>query len=650
MIDLSALNEPQQTAVKVKDGPLLVLAGAGTGKTRVITMRMAYLIEHGVSPEKILSVTFTNKAAKEMGARTKAILGKRSKSKPWISTFHSLCVRILRDEIDKLGYPKRFTICDRGDQESAAREALREIRVVDKQMKPGDLVNQISSWKSAGVFPERASAVAESDLDALAAIGYRRYQNKLEAAGAVDFDDLLLLTDKLLASDEDVRRRQQERFSHVQIDEYQDTNGIQFRLIQRLVEEHRNICVVGDDDQSIYGWRGADVTHILSFPQHYPEAKVVRLEDNYRCTGHILSLANTLVAKNRDRHKKVLRAAKPDGPIVEIREYAEETTEAMEIVREIKYWTEACGVPVRDFAILFRTNDQPRAFETELRQANVPYVLLGSQSFFDRREIKDILSYMKVIANPRDEMALLRIINRPARGLGEKSVRAVLDRSVRDGRSFRETVEICEQEKLINERAAQSFRNFYAFVDRWRHESQQPGLRLEEFARRIVAETKYEDQLAKDFTEPIQLQSRQGMIEQFYETVSDYERNSNQPTLDEFLESTTLDLPDQSEDKEAAAKSNAVKLMTLHSAKGLEFPRVYLVGLEEGILPHKRSVEMGGAAIEEERRLAYVGITRAQDSLTITRAAARRKWGKLRNGKPSRFLFEMQQRVETPAT
>lgn len=641
MIDLASLNLPQRQAVETTRGPLLVLAGAGTGKTRVITMRMAYLIAKGVSPDNILSVTFTNKAAKEMGERTQSLLGKRSKSRPWISTFHSLCVRILRDEIDKLGYPKRFTICDRGDQESAAREALREIRVVDKQMTPGNLVNQISSWKSAGIAPERAAAVIESDLDQLAAMAYRRYQNKLAAAGAVDFDDLLLLTDRLFRQHEDVLARQQERFTHVQIDEYQDTNGIQFRLIQKLVAGHRNICVVGDDDQSIYGWRGADVSHILSFPQQYPEATVVRLEDNYRCTGRILSLANTLVAKNRDRHKKVLRAAKPDGPSVEIREYADEMTEAMEVVREIKYWTEVGGIPLRDFAILFRTNEQPRAFETELRQAGVPYVLLGSQSFFDRREIKDALSYLKVIANPRDEMALLRIINRPARGLGEKTVRTVLDRAVRDGRSFWDTVDVCARDQQITSRAADSFRQFYSLVDQFRYRADQPGVRLEQFARDVIDRVGYEDQLAKDYPEPVQLQARQGMLEQFFETIADYEAQAAQPTLDEYLESTTLDLPDQSEDKEAAARQNAVKLMTLHSAKGLEFPRVYLVGLEEGILPHKRSVEMGGSAVEEERRLTYVGITRAQEFLTITRAAGRRKWGKLRQSKPSRFLHEM---------
>lgn len=642
MIDLSGLNPPQRQAVETTKGPLLVLAGAGTGKTRVITMRMAYLISKGVPADKILSVTFTNKAAKEMGERTQALLGKGTKTRPWISTFHSLCVRILREEIDKLGYPKRFTICDRGDQESAAREALREIRVVDKQMTPGNLVNQISSWKSAGIHADRAGNFIETDLDQLAAMAYKRYQNKLAAAGAVDFDDLLLLTDKLFSKHPDVLERQQARFSHVQIDEYQDTNGIQFRLVQKLVEPHENICVVGDDDQSIYGWRGADITHILSFPRQYPNATVVRLEDNYRCTGRILGLANKLVANNRDRHKKVLRAAKPDGPVVDIREYSDESAEALEVVREIKYYTEACDVPTRDFAILFRTNEQPRAFEMELRQQRVPYVLLGSQSFFDRREIKDIISYLKVIANPRDEMALLRIINRPARGLGEKTVRTVLDRAVRDGRTIWDTVHACEVEGQITARAAQAFHSFQSLINHYRADVERPGVRLEEFVRRVVDEIGYEDQLAKDYPEPVQLQARQGMLEQLYETVADYESGARSPSLDEFLESTTLDLPDQSEDKEKAAKENAVKLMTLHSAKGLEFPRVYLVGLEEEILPHKRSIEMGGSAVEEERRLAYVGITRAQEFLTITRAAGRKKWGKIRPCKPSRFIYEMQ--------
>ena len=639
VIDLSGLNEPQRTAVQTVEGPLLVLAGAGTGKTRVITTRMAYLIDRGVKPDSILSVTFTNKAAKEMGERTHALLGKRAKEKPWISTFHSLCVRVLREHIELLGYPRRFTICDRGDQEGAAREALREIRIGDGQIKPGDLVNEISTWKSAGVSADRASAVAETDRDLVAAMGYRRYQSKLQAAGAVDFDDLLLLTDKLLREHDDVREQLQRRFRFVQIDEYQDTNGIQFRLVQRLVEKSRNVCVVGDDDQSIYAWRGADVSHILSFPRHYPDATVVRLEDNYRCTGRILSAANTLVARNTGRHKKTLRAAKPDGQPVDVREYTDEAAEAMEVVREIRYWNDVGGVPLRDFAILFRTNEQPRVFEQELRQAKLPYVLLGSQSFFDRREVKDVLSYLKAIMNPRDDMSLLRIINRPARGLGEKSVRAVLDRAVKDGRVFWDAVDAVASDRQISPGARSAFRDFHHLLQRLRAESESGS--LEQFVRSLVARIGYEDQLAKDYTEPTQLQARLGAMEQLYEAVADYERDNPRPSLDGFLESTTLDAPEKASDKEEAAKQNAVKLMTLHSAKGLEFPRVFLVGLEEGILPHKRSVEMGGAAIEEERRLAYVGITRAQDTLVISRAAARKKWGKMRPGKPSRFLREL---------
>ncbi|MFG0334042.1 MAG: ATP-dependent helicase, partial [Maioricimonas sp. JB049] len=359
---LGHLNPAQREAVQTLSGPLLVLAGAGTGKTRVITVRMAELIRHGVTPERILSVTFTNKASKEMLQRTRELLGGRMKKRPWISTFHALCVSVLRAEIKHLGYPARFAIIDRGDQESIARSVLRDIRVTEKALRPGDLLSIVSRWKSAGVPHKRAAEVAEDDKEFLAALGYRRYQEKLRATGSVDFDDLLLLTNRLFREFPEVLERHQRRFDHVQIDEYQDTNGLQFSIIEALVRGHNNICVVGDDDQSIYGWRGAEVRHILGFSQHFPGAKVIRLEENYRCTDRILDMANRLVQHNRDRHKKQLRPNKKSLEDVRFLEFSDESLEAEQVVREIRFFHQQKHVPLRDFAILFRTNEQPRLF------------------------------------------------------------------------------------------------------------------------------------------------------------------------------------------------------------------------------------------------------------------------------------------------
>ena len=419
---LASLNPAQREAASTLKGPLLVLAGAGTGKTRVITYRMVELIRQGVPPNKILSVTFTNKAAKEMQERMNHLLGKRLPAKPFISTFHSLCVRVLREEISILGYPEKFVIYDRGDQESAARSALRDIRVNDKSLRPGDLLNRISSWKMANVTPEQATNHTENDFDFLAAMAYRKYQTKLRSSGAVDFDDLLMLTNELFSISPEALERTQSKFDYIQIDEYQDTNLSQFNLIRALVKPHQNLCVVGDDDQSIYGWRGAEVRHILGFQQQFPGAKVVRLESNYRCTDKIIDMANRLVAHNRDRHKKQLIAHKKMGSPVRFLELPDELTEAEKIVGEIRYLHEAQEVPLREFAILFRTNEQPRVFETELRRTNVRYQLIGSQSFFDRREIRDLLAYLKTLAFPNDELSMLRIINTPTRGIGNSTV------------------------------------------------------------------------------------------------------------------------------------------------------------------------------------------------------------------------------------
>ncbi len=643
MDHLRHLNASQRAAVLTLSGPLLVLAGAGTGKTRVITHRMAELSRTGTPADRILSVTFTNKAAREMLERTRELLGGRMRQRPHISTFHAFCVRVLRQDIEHLGYPRSFAILDRGDQESIARSVLRDIRVTEKSLKPGDLLSIVSRWKSAAVPPRQAADVAEDDKEFLAAMGYRRYQEKLRATGSVDFDDLLLLTDQLFTEHPDVLARHQQRFDSVQIDEYQDTNRIQFRLIEALVKPHHNLCVVGDDDQSIYGWRGAEVSHILNFSRQFPGTKIIRLEDNYRCTAEILDHANRLVEWNRDRHRKVLRAAKGSASPVRFLEYDDEQLEAELIVREIRHLHQVQKVPLRDFAILFRTNEQPRVFEAELRRAGLAYVMTGSQSFFDRKESRDLLAYLKVIDRPSDETSLLRIVNTPARGISNATVDKVVTHAVKNGVSFWVAARQITDGGQLPVKSLAAIERFERLLETFRSRFRAEPRRMEHHFRQLIDEIGYESEIEKQYKDPQQALARTEMVEQLVQTVREYVDAASEPSLGDFLSGLAIELPEDPKEKEQRAAEDAVKLMTLHSAKGLEFPRVYLVGMEEGLLPHKRSVEATEREIAEERRLCYVGITRAQQHLALTRAKFRRKWGKLRPTVPSRFLFEMRQ-------
>ncbi len=648
---LSILNLAQRDAVTTLSGPLLVLAGAGTGKTRVITYRMAELIRSGVRPERILSVTFTNKAAKEMLERTRHLLadGGNSRQRPWISTFHSLCVDILRTDIEVLGYPKKFTILDRGDQESVARSVLRDIRVTESSIKPSELLSIISKWKSVGIRPDRAKDAAEDDKEFLAVAAYRRYQARLKSTGGVDFDDLLLLTNELFNNHPDILQRHQERFDHVQVDEYQDTNGTQFELIEALVQEHKNICVVGDDDQSIYGWRGAEVRHILGFANYFPGAKTVRLEENYRCTDQILNVANSLVRHNRVRHKKQLLATKTSANEVRFIEYEDEQQEAEMLVREIRFLIQQKGVPARDLCILFRTNEQPRIFEQELRRAAIPYLLMGSQSFYDRKEIKDILAYLRVLSSSKDESALLRIINTPPRGIGDASVEKVLTRAVKSGLPFFDLIPACVQDGEITAKAAGAMQTFQEKLKRFRHRFEEHPRQMAELTRELIEAVDYNAEIERQYKEPHQQLARQATLDEFINSITQYVEKTPKPDLSSYLATVALEGREEEPDKTKQSLEDAVKLMTLHSAKGLEFPRVYMVGMEEGILPHKRSVDGTEDNIAEERRLCYVGVTRAQDFLTLTRAVSRIKWGKRRLSLPSRFLKEMRSKLGSTA-
>jgi DNA helicase II / ATP-dependent DNA helicase PcrA len=643
------LNPAQFDAVNTLAGPLLVLAGAGTGKTRVVTYRIAELIRNRIRPERILAVTFTNKAADEMQQRTAAMLGKKLDSRPEMSTFHSLCVRILHRHIKLLGYPTNFAIYDRGDQEGVARTVLREIRAPDAMLRPGDLIYLISRWKSASVRPEEAATLAETDREHLAAAGYRRYQSALKSAGALDFDDMLLCTEDLFAQFPKARKAEADRFDHLLVDEYQDTNGSQYRIVKALAGGHRNLCVVGDDDQSIYGWRGAEVAHILRFKNDWPEAKVVRLEVNYRSTREIVECGNRLIAFNKLRHGKVLRATCSGEP-PQIKQLEDEVKEAKWVVDDIATRMLEKKRRPKQFAILCRTNEQPRAFEMELRRRKIPYVLMGGMSFYDRKEVRDILAYLKLLAHPADEVSLLRIINLPARGISQPTIKRLMDEAIRRGRPLWEVLPDAGTLSGLPSAAVEAVGRFRAMIEQFQRKMKtQPPVEL---LTALVREIKYKDELTRLYPNAADQESRWAAIEEVVNASAEYSRRESDrgqhPTIAGFLQEIALTGDEYGQDKETKLERDAVALMTLHAAKGLEFREVYMVGMEEGTLPHHRSIAEPGANVDEERRLCYVGVTRAQRRLTLTMALNRMKWGKLRPTVYSRFLFELTGRTDSP--
>ncbi len=645
---MPGLNPPQSEAVSTLTGPLLVLAGAGTGKTRVVTFRIANLIKNGIQPERILGVTFTNKAATEMKERIGSLLSKqRKKLRPEISTFHSLCVKILRRRITLLGYPAHYLILDRGEQETIAKTVLREIRIADGQVKPSELLWQISTWKSKSIRPKKATSTAETDKEHLCAIAYQRYQKTIKMRGAVDFDDLLLLTEELFQNNENARQEEADRFDHILIDEYQDTNQSQYEIVKSLSQDHRNLCVVGDDDQSIYAWRGAEVEHILSFQKDWPDAKVVRLQENYRSTGKILQLANKLIRFNKNRYEKKLIAARPDGLDPPILQFPNETKEAEEVVFSIRRRLQEPGIDPRDIAILFRTNEQPRPFEVELRKAKIPYILLGGQSFFDRKEVRDIMAYLKVIAVPSDEVSLLRVINTPTRGVGPKIIERLVSDSIENEQTIWKTLVNADQLEGLSAKAKETLSRFVKLMKRFQKRFETEN--LANVARDLVLDINYKAELQKHYHSEEERELKMNSVEEVINALSSYITRNPKSSLIEFLQDSLLDDRDIDNEKDDKLKQNSIALLTMHSAKGLEYPEVYMVGLEEGILPHRRSVETDGEAIDEERRLCYVGLTRAQERLNLSLCLTRLKWGKARESHPSRFLFEMIGKADNPA-
>ena len=635
------LNPEQRKAVETLNGPLLVLAGAGSGKTRVVTFRIAELIRSGVAPERILAVTFTNKAANEMQQRIRPLIKTKSKQQPEISTFHSYCVKVLRRQIHHLGYASRFTIYDRGDQESVARAVLRESRVPNELMRPGDLLAILSRWKTAGLGPTEAEAQAATDRDHLAAMGYRRYLRALKNANAVDFDDLLRLCGELFQKHPQVLAEERDRFDHLLVDEYQDTSMNQYRIIKALAMQRRNLCVVGDDDQSIYGWRGAEVEHILRFTHDWPDAKVIHLGVNYRSTNEIIQFASRLIGYNRVRHPKSVTSARPGGERPRIVQSEDELKEARDVVGDIARRLRQPGVEPKDFAILFRTNDQPRVFETELRTQNIPYQIIGGSSFYDRTEVKDVLAYLRVAAAPHDDVALLRVLNKPPRGIGDVTITKLTQEAARSQSSI--------WKLLTNEAVPQTgpLRGFVTLVHELR-DRLKAASSLAAFGQELVSRVRYSEEVRRHYDTENERAERMQLVSELMQSLATFEGETAKASLTDFIDQMTLGDREPPGEKERKLKRNTVVLMTYHSAKGLEFPYVYMVGMEEGILPHRRSVADNDASIDEERRLCYVGITRAMDALTFSLARSRTKWGKGRETIPSRFLFEVLGQADSP--
>jgi superfamily I DNA/RNA helicase len=678
VLNLNSLNPQQRQAVETLNGPVLILAGAGTGKTRVITYRIAHLIAKGVSPANILAVTFTNKAAREMQERVTRLLpkpveGRKSRvegsdsrhssldTRPTICTFHSLCVRILRQHIERLGYKRNFVIYNESEQLGAVKKILAQISAKGEKADPAAVLALLSRFKNGG---ERAAVFADESVRALAQHIRSRYETALHACNAVDFDDLILLTLRLFGEHPDVLEACRAKYRYVMADEYQDTNATQFQLIHALTMKHRNFCVVGDDDQSIYGWRGAEIGNLLDLEKHFPEVKIIKLEQNYRSTNTILDAANAIIKNNARRRPKQLWSGKGRGDKIVLRAYTNDDDEARNLVEQIEFARRAHGIPWLHHAVLFRTNVQSRPLETAFRTAGVRYHLIGGQSFFDRAEIRDFFAYLKVFINPHDDVSLLRIANVPARGLSDVTMERLLAASQERKGSVFAAMKNPAVQVTFQTKARQSIEAFVAFIEKTRaqlHQAASSPRPLQSWAEHFLDETGYfaelqrleknrenaEDRIRnlRELTATLD-QGRAGNPLPAADGAHGLSRHSHataevtRPTnltdqLQSFLDDITLD-SELEEEKEAG---DAVTLITVHSCKGLEFPRVYIVGLEEGLMPHARSAAEG--TLDEERRLFYVAVTRAMQSLTLSHCAGRMRYGQLMPCHPSRFLKEL---------
>ena len=633
------LNPEQKEAVLYTEGPLLILAGAGSGKTRSLTHRIAYLIEHEkVAPWHILAITFTNKAAQEMRERACALVGAGSDDL-WISTFHSTCSRILRRFIDLIGYDRNFTIYDTNDQKSLMKEVLKGMNLDAKMFPEREILSRISSAKNEFISPgEYRQTYGDSFRDVKIAEIYENYQKRLKENAALDFDDLLVKTVELFQARPDVLEYYQDRFMYIMVDEYQDTNSVQFMLIELLAKKYRNLCVVGDDDQSIYRFRGANIQNILNFEKVYPDAKVIRLEQNYRSTKNIINAANSVIVNNASRKDKKLWTGNKDGELVHFKRYENEYDEAEGVASYISFLSMR-GTKYEDIAILYRTNAQSRVLEERLKQRNIPYTIVKGTNFYERKEIKDLMSYLRAVDSGTDDLAVKRIINVPKRGIGQTTINRIQDYAIVNEMSFLDAVIRCEEIPEIG-RSAKKVKNFgemiLSFRDYYLEEEDIVSL-----MDHILKVTEYRAELEAEHTD--EARSRLEDIDELINDIVFYEENEDDPSLRGFLMEKDMYTLNSAIDNLEEDK-NRVLLMTLHNAKGLEFPNVFMVGMEEGVFPGYMSTVSGDQSeIEEERRLCYVGITRAKERLYLSSADRRMVRGQQQYSRPSRFVEEIDQ-------
>lgn len=627
------LNDRQCEAVKHTEGPLLITAGAGSGKTKVLTCRIAHLLELGVAPYRILAITFTNKAAKEMKERVTNLVGAQADS-IWLSTFHSFCAKLLRFEVDGFhGYTRNFTIYDSSDQLVLVKDCLKKLNLDDKQFMPRSVLGTISSAKNV-LMDAKAFATQASDFyEQKVADVYALYQEKLRENNAVDFDDLLFLAVRLLQEKEDVREKYQSRFQYILVDEYQDTNHAQYALTKILAARWRNICVVGDADQSIYAWRGADIRNIIDFTRDYPDAASIKLEQNYRSTKTILHAANAVIDNNESRPKKTLWTENPAGNKIIHYQAQTEHDEADYIAGVIYNRHEISHEPYGDMAILFRTNAQSRVLEEKLMRYAIPYTMVGGTKFYDRKEIKDVLAYLRLLYNPEDSLSLTRIINVPKRNIGATTMEHVAAYAEEEGISLFEALSSTD-EIPVTKRARTSLENFAAMIFDLLNDIE--GKDVLSLIETVIKQTGYGDMLDKEAEHDPQGESRKENVGEFLSVAKDYMDSNPDGNLQDFLENVAL----VSDVDDFESSDSKVTLMTLHAAKGLEFPVVFLTGLDEGLFPHSRTL-LDPAQVEEERRLAYVGITRAERQLYVTNAITRTMYGRISAYMPSRFLAEI---------
>ena len=628
---LEGLNNKQHEAVVNTDGPCLVIAGAGSGKTKVLTHKIAYLVgEKNVAPWNILAITFTNKAANEMKERIANLIGDMAQDM-WIGTFHSICVRILRRQIDKIGFEKSFIIFDTSDQKTLIKQCLKDLQIDDKLFNDRAVLSEISNAKNEMLEPEQYAARANGDFrkEKIATV-YELYQKRLRENNAIDFDDIINYTIKILLENPDVLEYYANKFHYVLVDEYQDTNKSQFTLVTLLASKHGNITVVGDNDQGIYSFRGADITNILNFEKDFPGTKIIKLEQNYRCTGNILKAANAVIKNNETKYDKKLWTENEVGTLPKVYSADNEYDEGKYIVEQIEHLKREEYYKYSDFAILYRMNSQSRAIEDILRRENIPYKIVGGLKFYERKEIKDIIAYLRLVQNPADNLSLQRIINEPKRGIGKASLESVLKVAESNGISMYEVIKNAEQYGL--NRVYLKSREFINTMEEIM--AQKDNIPISKLIKTILKKTGYTQALENENT--VEAENRIENLEEFLTVAIEFEEESAENTLSEFLENITLssDIDNIEETEES------VTLMTLHSAKGLEFPVVFLVGLEEGIFPGYKSISEPNE-LEEERRLCYVGITRAKQDLYLTCSKQRTIFGSTSCNAPSRFLKEI---------